>query len=246
VTADAAHDPIVVTSVNGHVERRQGDAWTPIVAGAVLDSHDVVRTADHGSAAIAISTHVEVTLGGTQPSELELGAPLHVASGQLSADVRPGGGSFATTFGDAHARAETADGAFAGVADRAGGVTVGSLRGTTRVTAHGRGVDVPADMQSSIGPDGPTAPRAVPSSLFLKVTVGARGRDTEIRGRTSPGALLSIDGVAFAVDADGDFRGSVPGTPQRVRVDAMDVVGRVERRVVKVPRARDVTGTVTF
>jgi hypothetical protein len=252
VAIDAAGpDPIVVTEVTGRLERRSGDAWTPVASGAVLASDEVVRTGATATATIAISEHVQVKLGGARASELQLGAPIKLADGQLTADVKPGGaGAFGAAFGASDAVVETFDGVFSAVTDGDGGVTVVSSRGVARLRANGRAVELPANTQSIVvKADGPSAPTAIPTSLFLKVRAGARGGNAVISGKTSPGAMVSIDGVAIGVAADGTFSRQVPETRGPFRIEADDASGRHASETVTAARdgpAGRVTGKVTF
>jgi hypothetical protein len=133
------------------------------------------------------------------------------------ASVRTGGGSVAVAAGG-------------------GRVAVGVTEGEAQLGSGGQIVAVRAG-QISIAERGmaPSAPVALPRSLLLKVDWPSERETNQrrivIRGRASPGALVSVGGERVKVGADGQFTHILflREGKQTLEATARDVAGREEK-----------------
>jgi len=118
-------------------------------------------------------------------------------------------------------------------------VTVASEEGDVELSAKNETVVVSAGKQSIVEPmAAPAAPEPIPPSLFLKVA-GVRklqrAKKTKIRGKSTPGTVISINNAQVAVDQNGEFETEIAlneGTNKLV-VIAEDALGR--RKKVDLP-----------
>ncbi len=236
---------VVVTSVEGTVERRTGEhTWEPIAAGAALSPDDVLRTGDDGAVAIAVGD-AEVRMDpNTQiavPAITETVAGVRLGQGRIAANV-PGdsGRVFGVNVDGSDAVAETSSGEFAVLTSGDGEAIVAATRGTVRVTAKQKTVEVTAGELSVVERGAPpSAPKAIPSSLFLKVKRPGkkqRSKKYTVRGKTAPGAVIRVNGVPVRVDASGAFSEVIALEEGKndVAIESRDVGGRREKQRVEV------------
>jgi hypothetical protein len=247
LTVDAAPPPgpaqvapavgVTVTQVTGAPERlRANQAATPLKLGDVLAPDDTVRTGDGDGAKLRVGDVADVEVASR--SQFSIGALTAWGS-----HARLGGGRIsAVVHGDheGRLRVETADGAAAESKGGAfsllagdGHVTLATTEGRAQLSARGRTVDVNAGFQATARKDAPpSAPTAIPPSLFIKLAqpraTVQREKQTVVSGRTTPAATVTINGEHFAADERGDFSRTVPLREGKnvVRVDTEDVLGR--------------------
>ncbi len=243
--ASAPHDPDIVplpastvVKITGRVEKRAGAQWVELQVGDRLTALDTIRTAADASATLDIGALVEVD----DLTELTVGE----ISASLAQVVLTEGRVTATTTGsttiristrDTDAVAESGRGRFDVLSSGRGQVTVAATEGDVKVTAKYTTVVVPAGKLSMVAAGGaPTAPSTIPTSLFLKVNAAAQARDrAELRGETTPGAVVSINGVRAAADERGMFTGDVPlrTGANTIIVSVEDATGRRQQKVIQ-------------
>lgn len=260
--ATQEHGRVAVASVEGTAERYQPATglWEPLTAGSKLDDASVLRTRK-GTVELSIGRGIQVQV--TEGSQFRLGE----LTDNLSKVLLEGGRMTATVGSDAVRElsvqvagtdvvAKTREGAFSVVRSEDTGVTVASTTGHVRLSARGKTVEVSAGQLSTV-PKGqpPSAVRRIPKSLFLKLarTRGAKltRRGTIVSGRTSPGAIVSVNGVETTAH-DGKFavRVALREGTNAVRVRVKDALGRRLSRGVKGyevdTRPPEVTGKVEW
>lgn len=227
-----------VQRVEGTVERRAGSSWVEVHAGDQLTAQDAIRTGAKSRAEIDIGASVVVepataiTVGeiSTHVSKVVLSA------GHVSANARSGT-TIRISTPDARTFAESAAGAFDVLSSGTGQVTVATRRGSARVTSRGGSVAVGEGTQTIvIDDDAPTEPTAIPSSLFLKISAAGTDREVSaIRGETTPGAVVTINGERAAPGDDGKFARKVafPKDTNVIVIMVEDAMGRHETKVVR-------------
>lgn len=236
---------VLVDSVAGTAERYEPESgrWEPLTAGSELDEASVLRTRS-GTVKLTIGRGIEVRV--TEGSQFRLGELTH----NLSKVLLEGGRMTATVGGDAQRElsvqvagtdvaARTRRGTFSVLRSEDSGVTVASTTGQVRLSAQGKTVEVSAGELSTVQSGRPpSAVRSIPKSLFLKLarSRGARltRKRTVISGRTSPGAVVSVNGVETTAH-DGTF--AVPVALREgnnaVAVRVKDALGRTVARGVR-------------
>jgi hypothetical protein len=236
--APPAAKKVVVLSVSGVVARsRAGGADVPLAKGDVLAADETIHTGESGSAALQVGSTAEVQVADrTEFSISEMTDELsrvQLKDGRLSAVVHGDKSRLRVETSGNEAAAETEAGAFSLLATRGGQVTLATSSGRVRLSARDQSVEVAAGFQSTVRKDGaPTAPTAIPSSLFLKLArpraLVQRERQTVVTGRTAAGAVVSINGVRVGVDEHGEISTTVAlrDGPNAVRVSSEDVTGR--------------------
>lgn len=243
----AQRERIRVLEVDGSVDRqRRGEGWTPVKVGDELAQEEAIRTQGDGRAVLGVgkSTRVEVA-ARSEFSVREMHekvAKVRLSVGRISATVGDDDGArLRVESPGTDAVAEAERGAQLSVlASGKGEVAVATKSGAVRLTASNKTVEVPAGQQSVALPaQPPSAPQPIPSSLFLKVgkplALVQRDLHTTISGTTTPGALISINGVRIAADREGSFQATIPLTEGKnaIHVEAEDAAGRKE--AVKLP-----------
>jgi hypothetical protein len=245
---DAAPDDtprVTVAAVSGGVEREiDGVRWEPVTAGTELDPEDVIRTGADGAVTIMVGQTEVVMDADTQiavPAITETVGRIRLGQGRIAASVPGGdGASFGVAVEGSEAVAETAEGDFAVLSSGGGDATVASTRGVVKVTARDKTVEVGEGEQSFVRRGAaPTEPTAIPGSLFLKVQQpGRRQRDRryKVHGSTTPGAVISVNGVRVYVDDTGEFSRvvSLREGKNKVVVRGLDASGRRETSSVDV------------
>ena len=256
---DAAPPPvetIAVTRVEGTVERQGSDGdWQPVAVGESLAPDDIVRTGADGK----IEFNLDGQIIGLDPgTTLELPTLananlIRLDEGRLSATVADSGKPLRVEIQGVDAVAETTEGEF-DVLARSGEATVAARAGEVDFSSAGKTVKVSKGKLSRVRKgSAPSAAAPIPKSLFLKVSRASKTRSKKhtIRGKTTPGAIISINGVVVRVDETGDFSQVVALREGRNKIEVVgrDVVGRTERtaqQVVVDTRPPSVGGEMTW
>ena len=242
-TVSSAAPRVSVAEVQGGAERQavSSTSWIQLRSGDTLAADEFIRTVDGGRATLEVGSGTRVALGsGARLSVREAsgaGARLRLESGRLSASIPETGGTpLSIESAGSDAIAEATGGDFSMLSSGTGQVTVATQRGRVKLTANGTVVDVGPGEQARVHPGQPLEPpSAIPPSLFLKV-VGSRSgvqraRTRTVEGRSSPGALIRVNGVRAVGEADGHFTATVPleEGKNRIVVEAEDALGRTQR-----------------
>jgi hypothetical protein len=238
--AVAAPRATSVIAVSGRVEKRAGAQWIELHVGDRLTAQDAIRTGEGAAATLDIGALVEVD----DLTELTVGeisaslSQLALTEGRVTANAGEAGGiTIRISTHDAGAIAETDRGRFDVLSSGDGQVTVAATEGDVNVTARDTTVIVPAGTLSTVQAGAaPSAPRSIPTSLFLKVSAAAQARDSAaLRGETTPGAVVRINDVHAKADEHGRFTGDVPlhAGANTIIVSVVDALGRRERRVIQ-------------
>jgi hypothetical protein len=234
-----APEPLArVEHVEGTVEKRTGETWVAVAAGDLLTEQDEIRTAARSRAEIDIgaSVVVEPSTAVTVGEISEHVSQVFLSTGRVSANAdRDTTIRIATP--DTETLAEADAGAFDVLSSGTGQVTVATQRGNARVTARGASVAVGAGTQTIVRRgEAPTEPTAIPTSLFLKISAAGTDRDVSaIRGETTPGAVVTINGARSSPDPSGRFAETVP-FPRGANVIVImveDATGRHETKLVR-------------
>ena len=179
-------------------------------------------------------------------ASLTASCPFGKGNGRLRVEVR-----------GTDAAAEATRGRFAMLAGGSGEVDVATEEGSVRVSAQSKTVEVAAGQHSIVRPQrAPTQPEPIPPSLYLKLrspdAVAQRSRRTTVRGQTTPGAVVRVNGVRAETGESGDFAATVPLEEGRndLVVAVQDVTGRrVERKLPTITvdtSAPEVRGEVSW
>ncbi len=235
---EPAPSTLRISEATGLVEvRRAKGEFAPAAVGDVLSQSDAIRTGDGGSAALSAEGRYTVRLEPASSFEVtELTATADrflLGGGMARAEVMPGR-TFSVAAGgtDAVAEVEGGGAAFAISSNGAGTVAVGTERGEVGFRAAGGAVVVKAGEESIARPgQKPSAPAPAPSSLLLKVAWPTGGATNQprlaVKGKTTPGTVVSVAGKAVRVEADGKFATVVvlKEGENRVPVEASSVSG---------------------
>lgn len=252
-------DGVTIVEVSGDVQRRSpGGDWVAARAGDELSPRDAIRTGADGAVSLRVGdadVRMDANTELAVPA-LQEAVRVELSRGRIDAVV-PGGGErpFGVGIEGADGVAETEAGEFSVLTSGDGEATVAVRAGTVRVTSGGETVEVPEGQLSRVRRGtAPTPPSEIPPSLFLKVQRGKRvqrSKSLTVRGTTTPGAVISVNGVRVRVDHDGAFREQVEldEGDNAVVVESLDVTGRRERDELEVTvdsRGPPVGGDVTW
>lgn len=245
--AGLANAPVVeqratVVSTRGRVEVKGGGGeWAPVEAGRVLSAEESLRTGRNGEANLAFGDGIEVRISPRSEFAVrELADDLsriRLEEGHVAASVDPAKNrALQVEAKGSDALAESRGGAFGVVTDGRGQLTVATETGSVKLSSKGKTVEVGAGTTSTVTAegDGPTAPRAIPKSLFVKLQGASDKRTnrtvTTVVGETTPGAIVRVDGELAQVDSKGRFRVKVKlkDGANRVSVNVLDAMGREE------------------
>jgi hypothetical protein len=229
------------------VRRADGEAWLTrgdgprvrLTPGTVLQVSDAIETSEGSAVELGAGEGFQVLLDGAARFDVkEIAAELsrfRLAEGFAEAKVRPDAGRVVVIESSDDASVRTGGGRVS-VAAGSGRVAVGVTEGEAQLGSGGQIVAVRAG-QISIAEKGkaPSAPVPLPRSLLLKVDwPGEREtnrRRIVVKGRTTPGALVSIGGERVQVGKDGSFTHILflREGQQRLEASARDVAGRREQ-----------------
>lgn len=121
-----------------------------------------------------------------------------------------------------------------------------SRKGSVQVQAAGESVRVNSGQQTLIRRQkAPTQPGEIPTSLFVKINQHKKVHGKKrfvLRGRTSPGAMVTIQGKQVLADARGHYSSIVAlrEGANRIRIRTVDGLGR--RKSIETNIERDSTG----
>lgn len=240
--APAAPPPPVV-----QVTRSAGEAWltrpgeprVPLVPGTALREWDAIETAEGSEVELGLRDGFQLILGGAARFDVrELARELsrfRLDDGLAEATVTPGSGRTVVIESSEDASVRTGGGRVS-VAASGGRVAVGVAEGEAQMGSGGQIVAVRAG-QFAVAEAGraPSAPVPLPRSLLLKVE-WPQERATNrprvvVRGRTSPGAVVTLGGERVRAGPDGIFTHvlHLREGSQVIEATARDVAGRVER-----------------
>lgn len=236
LTAPEQSATLVIVQMSGDVAVSGPDRpEVSATAGMQVQANERLQTGEQGSAILSAGTDTEIRLEAA--TDLRVTAvtadaiSVELDGGRVRADVR--GGRRSVRVGSGERAVRTSDGAVA-VAVEDGLFAAEVLRGT----ATAEGIDgvgaLAAGGRITALDDGSVKLGEIPQDLLLDVAwpEERRTRESEvaIRGRTAPGARVTLQGVARVVvraDADGLFEGLVTlreGT-WPVVVEAVDPFG---------------------
>ncbi len=229
---------LMLAEVSGTVEIRKGKGqFQPAAVGAILAADDALRTTD-GRVRLTAKDAYEVEVEqGTSLEVAELNAKLarlRLNTGMVVAKVEGGGERrMEVSAANSDAVAASSDGTFAISNNGAGTVAVGARAGEVEFQAAGQAVLLRAGQQSiATGGKAPSAPSAIPGSLFLKVDWPQdreiNRRKVVIAGKAAPGSVLMVGGQPVRVEKDGRFKAGVSLREGKNLVEAMciDLAGR--------------------
>jgi len=238
--------PVVtrVITVSGRVEifiTSEG-RWRPVTLGQQLSEDAVLRTRE-GQVALTIGENIRASVSAN--SQFRLGelsnqlSRVRLEGGHVLAQVEGGKGSelLVQVLGST-AEARATDAEFAVLRGDGGQVTVAATRGNVKLAAAGSEVVIDSGEQSVVAVgETPDAPIKIPGELLVKLSRGlARKlthRNVMIEGETSPGAVVTINGLPAAT-RQGRFALSIPLREgnNEVTVVSRDILNRqTEHRV---------------
>jgi hypothetical protein len=235
--ADAASASLFqVVSSEGQVDAFRDGRWIAIQKGDLLTRDDVVRTVPGAHAVLRLSAGGEIELRERVEIRLDrlsaAGSSVDLRHGKVVARVGAEHETLAITARET--RTSTEGPAHVVVqADERGQVSVAALKGTARFAAAGKTVVLPAGTETRSPRAGapPEDPERIPEEVFMQVVwpEGERhGDKAAIAGRVRPASLVTINGAAALVDAEGKFAATVPlrEGSNRIAVKAEDLAGR--------------------
>lgn len=233
-----------VHEVEGAVEvydARSG-RWRNVSKGEEITDDAVLRT-QRGSVNLHIGDTIEVEVSAWSQFRLkELTnrlSKVRLEQGLVTANITPNEESeLVMQVLGSDLEAHATDGTFAVLRGHQGHATVAGKRGTVTVQSAGSSVVIEQGQQSVIAPgQAPTAPTTIPGDLLIKITQGhskkLRFRSTRVEGLTSPGAVVTVNGVETSA-ATGHFSVNVPLNEgsNSITVVSRDALGREKKQVV--------------
>ncbi|MFH1810205.1 MAG: FecR family protein [Pseudomonadota bacterium] len=235
-----------IMDLRGVAQRRlPGGRWADITQGDALSLDDTIRTLGGGSALVQLGNAVQVRL--TPHTEVtireltERTSRVRIEEGRIVAEVNPQGRTVLRVEAKgSRAVAEASAGSFSMISDGRGQVAVATSAGSVKLVAAGESVDISAGQVARVSGDAaPTAPAAIPTSLYLKVAAPLRAiqreKETVVQGTATPGALVRAGEQVAMADERGAFRLRVPLREGKndVQIRVTDVEGR--ERTQKMP-----------
>ena len=239
--------PAAVGAAPGvQVTRATGEAWLTrgsgerirLVPGTLLQESDAIETTEGSSIELGAGESYQVFLDGAARFGVkEIAAELsrfRLDEGLAEAKVKGDAGRVVVIESSDDASVRTGGGHVT-VAASGGRVAVGVTEGEAQMGSGGQIVAVRAGEQS-IAERGkaPSKPVPLPRSLLLKVdwptTRETNRRRIVVKGRASPGALVSVGGDRVRVGPDGVFTHVLflHEGQQTIEAVARDVAGRRE------------------
>jgi hypothetical protein len=264
---DAEPEKAIAQQVNGDVLlRRGGGEWVPLHSGDELAADDAIRTGEAGTVVMTLGTDITVQVDPL--TEVRVGdiarsaSGLDLAGGRINAVVKDSAGGLApkrlqVTFDGSDATASSGPGEFSAISAGDGHLSVASKSGNVLLHANGKTVTVGPGLESRVEPGlPPSAPEVIPPSLFLKL--GAPGativkdKQMKVRGDSTPGSLVDVNGVRTVVSADGRFEAVVPlqEGSNKLHVQVRSVDGKTQAgalpEITVDTKPLDVTGKVDW
>jgi len=223
----------VLVDSKGAVELRRGsEPWSQAATGTRLGESDALRTGADGEAQLSVDgvrvklhDHSEIRL--TAASSGLLRARVR---GRIESEVEEGKGQVGLQVEDG-AVAESSGGHFLLTAE-GNTVTVAATRGSVRVAANGKSVDVREGQLTRMAAKGELA-RPTPALRRVLLAVQWPGDKTNrssipLSGRTLPGSRIYVQGQLVQVSPSGEFYADVQlhEGQQKIAVVAVDPFGR--------------------
>lgn len=207
--------------LRGKVRRRlPSGRWELLSKGDPLTLDDRIRTGRDGSAMVRLGNAVQVRLTArTEVTIRELTqrtSRVRIEEGHIVAAVNPSGKTVLRVEAKgSKAVAEARGGSFSMISDGRGQIAVATTAGSVSLTSAGKAVDIQAGETAQVkGSQAPSAPKTIPTSLFLKIQAPGRRlqreKNTEIKGQATPGSLVRVGGNVALADAQGKFKIQVP------------------------------------
>lgn len=248
--AEGAAPELVLTQVEGSVERVRSGNSEPAQVGTSLGADDQLRAGPGATAVLQVGEQGHITMS-EESSVRVLGATadgvrLELEDGRIEATVRPGSGALGVVAGDREVVAT--DGTF-GVARTDDAVYVSGRDGTVELVGFGD-MDRLSAGQSVVAADGGEVvlsdeQRALLLAVDWPDAQPFQVEQVWVQGTTNPNAEVEIttqDGVVQAnADAAGLFRAQVPlrEGPNPVTLVVVDAMGRTEQTTVELVRQRE-------
>jgi Glucodextranase, domain B/FecR protein len=216
--------------------------WRDVTKGEEISDDAVLRT-QRGRVELQIGDTIEVEVSPFSQFRLrELTnrlSKVRLEQGLVTANVTPNEESeLVMQVLGSEVEAHAKDGAFAVLRGHQGQATVAGKRGTVTVQSAGTSVVIQQGQQSVIAPgEAPTPPTTIPGELLVKITQGQnkklRFRSTRVEGLTSPGAVVTVNGVVASAST-GHFSVNVPLNEgsNSITVVSRDALGREKKQVV--------------
>jgi hypothetical protein len=232
---------VIASDVRGDVQRLRktsSEDWTALKNGDELTQDDSVRTRQGGIAILELGSAATVTVAeDSQVRVAEISrrtSRVRLEEGRLSAVVhgKEQDSSLKVEFKDSDAVVEAKSGSEFGALTANGQVEVATEKGTVSLEAKGARIDIAAGQTSIVAQNqSPSAPQQVQASLFLKLGSSPRKltvKKTTVQGTSTPGALITVNGVRAIADHKGAFSTVVPLSDGKntLVVRAVDVRGR--------------------
>ncbi|HEY4220662.1 MAG TPA: FecR domain-containing protein, partial [Myxococcota bacterium] len=234
-----------IIDARGAVQARIGEKgpWSEAAIGDKLNTDDAVRAGRNAEATLRMGNGVEVRLSPRSEFTIrelsESVSKIRLEEGHVTASVDENGKrTLRVAARGTDAEAESKGGAFGVVTDGKGQLAVATSTGSVKLSAGGQTVDVAAGQISQLAGGVPSAPRAIPASLFLKVAeLGAKKtKETSVtvNGATDPGSLVHAGDATAKVDERGRFRIQIPlkDGDNSVTVDVTDASGRTRTQAL--------------
>ena len=211
---------LVVTALEGLVERGAAGGWQALRLGEVIPAAQTLRTAPRAHAELAVGTtgarlvlpeRSELRVDGLSPEDHRF----RLTRGRVQVDYEPQGKRLVRIESESGAVAEASGARFWMLASGTV-VAVAAERGLVNLTAAGTEVQVRAGEQAVVtGGGAPGAPTPIPVEVLLAVarTGQKDGACALVEGRVRPGSELRVDGEPMAVVAEGRFRLTLPQRP---------------------------------
>ncbi len=236
-------ETVRLEEVEGEVERRApGGGWEAVESGFLLAADDYLRTGVASRAVLRIGDLIDIDVASSSELSIRDLAPelmrLRLHGGRLSAAVSGRGARLRVETRDGSAFAESGPAAFSVSVGSRGAMAVATHEGEVQVGSREGAVALGAGQQVLVRPgEAPGTPVPIPASLFLKVDrppAALRERSVVIAGRTTPYAVVSVNGVEVPAGVSGEFRAAIAlhEGPNQLVVEASDAVGRRERAEV--------------
>lgn len=229
-----------IVAARGSVQARIGEngPWADASVGQQLATADSVRAGRNAEATLRMGNGVEVRLSPRSEFTIrELNdrvSKIRLDEGHVTASVDSRGTRVLKVAArGTDAEAESTGGEFGVVTDGSGQLAVATTTGTAKLTAGGASVEVPAGQTSSAIVNGvPTAPRPIPTSLFLKIgnlgPTKTNQSHVTVTGQADPGSIVRSGDLVAKVDERGRFKVQVPlqDGENIVAVEVVDAQGR--------------------
>jgi hypothetical protein len=227
-----------IVSARGAIQvRTASGAWVDAAVGQRLTTEDAIRAGRNAEATLRMGNGVEVRMSPRSEFSIrELSAEvskIRLEEGHVTASVDESGKRVLKVAArGTDAEAESAGGEFGVVTDGKGQLAVATTTGKVKLSGAGETVEVAAGETSAVAGGAPSAPRPIPSSLFLKVgelgSTKTNQAQIVLTGQTEPGTVVKAGGVVARVDEKGRFK--VPVTlkdgQNALAVDVVDAAGR--------------------